>query len=59
MTETGHAPIDPVRFWLAGGQEDGHDKVGGVTSGGQGATSGAGLVHWKKEHKMCTLKHSA
>lgn len=44
---------------MAGGQEDGHDKVGGVTSGGQGATSGAGLVHWKKEHKMCTLKHSA
>ena len=35
--EKGHASLDPVELWPAGGDLYRHHVVGGVTSGGEGA----------------------
>ena len=46
LTEQGQPTADPVLRRLVCGQQDGHDKVGGVASGGQRAATLAGLVEW-------------
>lgn len=44
LAEACDPTVDPVLLGLVREQLDGHDVVGGVARGGQGASAGAGLI---------------
>ena len=44
LAQQGSATQDPVLDWLVGGQFDGQDVVGGVSSGGEDPPASTGLV---------------
>ncbi len=44
LTQKCHTPLHPVLLWLISRDLDSDDKVSGVSSGREGATSVAGLV---------------
>ena len=46
LEQLGSATQDPVYDWLVGGQFDGQDIVGGVSSGGEDSPASTGLVEW-------------
>ena len=44
LAQQGSATQDPILDWLLGGQFDGQDVVGGVSSGGEDAPVSTGLA---------------
>ena len=47
LAQHGSATQDPILDWLVGGQFDGQDIVGGVSSGGEDSLRALhGLVEW-------------
>lgn len=44
LAEECHAPLDPMLLWFVSGELHSNDKVGGVSRGGEGATTVARLV---------------